>query len=110
MGLIARKHLNHGKNSEHLRTKSKRLSTRKSQVSTKKVFLSKTKNDIWKVVYRIRSLNPKTLKVDPEKLNELFNKTAERAVAKRNADNATLLLFISSLKDNQTALNFDSLL
>ena len=41
---------------------------------------------------------------------ELFNKTAERAVAKRNADNATLLLFISSLKNNQTALNFDSLL
>ena len=103
MGLIASNHLNHGKNSEHLGTKSKRLSTRKSEVSTKKVFQSKTKNDIWKVIYRILSLHPKTLKVDSEKLNELFDKTAERVVAKRNADNATLLLFISPLKDKSSS-------
>ena len=41
MRLIASIHLNHGKNSEQLGTKSKTLSTR--QVSTKKYFNGKTK-------------------------------------------------------------------
>ena len=88
-----------GKNSEHLRIKSKRLSTRKSHVSTKSVsikkkkkkkkntFLQKSvsiiKKDIWKVIHRILSHNPKTLKVDPEKLKEFFNKTAEQLVGKK---------------------------
>ena len=42
------------------------------------MFQSKNKNDIWKVIHRRLSPSPKTLKVDPEKLNECFNKTAER--------------------------------
>ena len=41
-------------------------------------------------MHRVLSHNPKTLKVDPEKLNELFNKTSERLVGKRKTDNATL--------------------
>ena len=57
------------------------------------------KNDIWKVIHRILSPNPKRLKVDPEKLNEFFNKAAEQLVGKRKADNATLRSYISSLKD-----------
>ena len=43
MRLIANKHLNHGKNSEQLGTRSKRLSMRKRQVSTKKCFNQKIK-------------------------------------------------------------------
>ena len=42
------------------------------------------------VIHRILSPNPKTLKVDPEKLNKFFNKTAERLVGKRKTDDATL--------------------
>ena len=41
-------------------------------------------------MHRVLSHNSKTLKVDPEKLNELFNKTSERLVGKRKTDNATL--------------------
>ena len=96
--LIASKHLNHGENSEQLGTKSKRLSARKI-CFFKKVFQSKNKNDIWKVIYPVLSLNPKTLKVDSEKLNEFFNKTAERLVGKRKTDNATLRSYINSFKD-----------
>ena len=39
---------------------------------------------IWKVIDHVLSPNPKTLKVDPEKFNEFFNKTAGRLVGKRN--------------------------
>ena len=38
---------------------------------------------MWKVIHRILSHNPKTLKVDPEKLKEFFNKTAEQLVGKK---------------------------
>ena len=62
-------------NSEQLKTKSKRLPARKRQVFTK-CFNQKT-NDVWKVIQCILRTNPKTLKVDPEKLNKFFNKTAE---------------------------------
>ena len=47
-------------------------------------------------IHRILSRNPKTLKVDPEKLNEFFNKKAERLVGKRKTDNTTLRSYISS--------------
>ena len=100
MRLMASKHLNHMKNSVQLRTKSKRLSKRKRQVCTKKCFNQKNKNDIWNVIYRILCPNTKTLKVDPEKLNEFFNKTAERLVGKKKTDNATIRSYISSLKDS----------
>ena len=63
------------------------------------MFQLKSKSDIWKVIYRVLSPIPKTLKVDPEKLNEFFNKTAERLVGKRKTDNATLRSYISSLID-----------
>ena len=51
----------------------------------------------------ILSKNPKTLKVGLEKLNEFFNKTAERLVGKRKTDNATLRSYISSLKDKSNS-------
>ena len=79
MRLIANKHLNHGKNSEQLGTRWKRLSTRKTQVSKKKY------------------------KLDPKKLSEFFNKKAERLVGKRKADNTTLPSYISSLKDKSNS-------
>ena len=67
--------------------------------------VKKKKNDIWKVIHRAISLNPKTLKVDPEKLNEFefFNKTAERLVGKRKTDNASLRSYISSVKDKSNS-------
>ena len=64
-----------------IRNKIKRVIEEKKTSFYKKVFQSKNKNDIWKVIHRI--LNPKTLKVEPEKLNEFFNKTAERLVGKK---------------------------
>ena len=67
------------------------------------MFQSKNKNDTWKVIHRVLSPNPKALKVDPEKLNEFFNKTAERLVGKRKTDNATLPSYISSLKDKSNS-------
>ena len=65
----------------------------------------KNKNNIWKVIHCVISLNPKTLKVDPEKLSEFefFNKTAERLVGKRNTDNASLRSYISSVKDKSNS-------
>ena len=67
------------------------------------MFQSKNKNDIWKVIHRVISLNPKTLKVDPEKLSEFFNKTAERLVGKINTDNTTLRSHTSSLQDKSNS-------
>ena len=61
------------------------------------MFQSKTKNDIRKVIHRILSPNPKTLKIDPEKLNKFFKKTAERLVRKRKTDNATLQAMLYTL-------------
>ena len=55
------------------------------------------------VIDRIISLNPKTLKADPEKLKEFFNKLAERLVGKRKTDDATLRSYISSLKDKSNS-------
>ena len=69
----------------------------------KKVFQWKNKNDIWKFIHRVLSLNPKTLKKDPEKLDELFDKTAEQLVGKRKTDNATLRLYINSLRDKSNS-------
>ena len=66
------------------------------------MFQSKNKNDIWKVIHRTLSPNPKTLKVDPEKLNEFFNKTGERLVGKRKTDNSTLT-YNCSLKDKSNS-------
>ena len=67
------------------------------------MFQSKNKNDIWKVIHRIISPNPKALKVNPEKLNEFFNKTAEWLVGIIKAGNATLRSYISSLKDKSNS-------
>ena len=106
MRLITNKHLNHWKNSEQLGTKWKRLSTRKRQVSTKKCFTQKNENDIWKIIHRVLSPNSKTLKVDPEKLNEFFNKTAEWLVGKRKTNNATLQSYISLLRDKSNSFKF----
>ena len=53
--------------------------------------------------HRILSPNPKTLNVDPEKLNEFFNKKAERLVGKRKTDNTTLWSYISSSKDKSNS-------
>ena len=41
--------------------------------------------------------------MDPEKLNEFSNKTAKRLDQKRKTDNATLLSYISSLKDKSNS-------
>ena len=65
-----------------IRNKIKKVIEEKKTSFYKKRFQSKNKNDIWNVIHRI--LNPKTLKVDPEKLNEFFNKTAERLVGKKS--------------------------
>ena len=86
-----------------IRNKIKKVINKKKTNFYKKVFQSKNKNDIWKVIHRILSPNPKTLKVDPEKLNEFFNKTAERLVGKRKTDDATLRSYISSLKDKSNS-------
>ena len=86
-----------------IRNKIKKVINEKKTSFYKKVFQSKNKNDIWKVIHRILSPNPKTLKVDPEKLNEFFNKTAERLVGKRKTDDATLRSYISSLKDKSNS-------
>ena len=88
-------------NSEQLKTKSKRLPARKRQVFTK-CFNQKT-NDIWKVIQCILRTNPKTLKVDPEKLNKFFNKTAEWLIRKRETNNVTLKSYASSLKDKSSS-------
>ena len=101
------KHFNHGENPDQLGTKSKRLSTKKRQVSNKNCFNQKTKiiyGKSYKVIHHILSPNPKTLKVDPEKLHEFFNKTPERLVEKRKTVNATLRSYISSLKDKSNSL------
>ena len=63
MRLVASKHLNHGKNSEQLGTKSKVYQGEKGKFLHKSVLI-KNKNDTWKVIHRILSPNPKTLKVD----------------------------------------------
>ena len=89
-----------------IRNKIKKVINEKKTSFYKKVFQSKNKNDIWKVIHRILSPNPKTLKVDPEKLNEFFNKTAERLVGKRKTDNATLRSYISSLKEKSNSFKF----
>ena len=73
-----------------IRNKIKKVINEKKTSSYKKVFQSKNKHDTWKVIHRILSPNAKTLKVDTEKLNEFFNKTAERLVGKRKTDDATL--------------------
>ena len=54
-------------------------------------------------MHRVISPNPKILKVDPEKLSEFFNKTAERLVGKINTDNTTLRSYIISLKDKSNS-------
>ena len=83
--------------------KIKKVINEKKTSFYKKVFQSKIKNDIWKVIHRILSPNPNTLKVDPEKLNEFFNKTVKRLVEKRKTHNATLQSYISSLKDKSNS-------
>ena len=88
-----------------IRNKIKKVIREKKASFYKKVFQSKNKNLIWKVIHRILSPNPKTLKVDPEKLNKFFNKTAERLVGKRQTDNASLQSYISSLKDKSNRFN-----
>ena len=100
---LASKHLNHGKNSEQLGTKSKKVINEKKTIFYKKKFQSKTKNDTWKVIHPVLSPNPKTLKVDPEKFNEFFNKTAERLVGKRKTDNATLRSYVSLSRDKSNS-------
>ena len=65
-----------------IRSKIKKVINEKKTSFYKRVF-PKNKNDIWKVIHRVLSPNPKTLKVDPEKLNEFFNKTADRLVGKK---------------------------
>ena len=65
------------------------------------MFQSKNKNDIWKVIHRIVILSSKTLKVDLEKLNEFFNKTAERLI--NQTDNATIRSYVSSLKNKSNS-------
>ena len=82
-----------------IRNKIKKVINEKKRSFYKKVFQSKSKNDIWNVIHR----NPKTLKVDPEKLNEFFNKTAQRLVGERKTDNVTLRSYISSLKDKSNS-------
>ena len=69
----------------------------------KKVFQLKNKNNIWKTIHRVLSPNSKTLKVDPEKLSEFFNKTTEWLVGKRNTGNATLQSHINLLKDKSNS-------
>ena len=75
----------------------------KDKFLRKKVSIKKKKNAIWEVIHSVLSLNLKTRKVDPEKLNEFFNKTAERLVGKRKTDNAALRSYINSLKDKSNS-------
>ena len=86
-----------------IRNKIKKVINQKKRSFYKKVFQSKNKNDIWNFIHCVLSPNQKTLKVDPEKLNEFFHKTAERLVGKRKTDNATLRLYISSMKDKSNS-------
>ena len=89
--------------SRAIRNKIKEVINEKKTSFYKKVFQSKNKNDTWKFTHRILSPNPKTLKVDPEKLNKCFNKTAERLAGKKKTDNDTLRSYISSLKDKSNS-------
>ena len=86
-----------------IRNKIKKVINEKKTSFYKKVFQSNNKNDIWKVIHRILSPNPKTVKVDPEKLSEFSNKTAGRLAGKRKTDNTTLRSYISSLKDQSNS-------
>ena len=81
----------------------KKIINEKNTSFYKKLYQSKKKHVIWKVIHRILSPNPKTLKLDPKKLSEFFNKKAERLVGKRKADNTTLPSYISSLKDKSNS-------
>ena len=81
--------------------KIKKVINKKKTSFFKKVFQSKNKNDIWKIIHRIVILNSKTVKVDPKKLNEFFNKTAERLI--NQTDNATIRSYVSSLKNKSNS-------
>ena len=83
--------------------KIKKIIKEKMTSLYKKVFQLKNKNDIWKTIHRVLSPNSKTSKVDPEKLNEFFNKTTEWLVGKRNTGNATLQSHINLLKDKSNS-------
>ena len=78
-----------------IRNKTKKVINEKKKNFYEKKFQSKNKNAIWKFIHSVLSLNLKTRKVDPEKLNEFFNKTAERLVGKRKTDNAALRSYIN---------------
>ena len=83
--------------------KIKKIIKEKMTSLYKNVFQLKEKNDIWKTIHRVLSPNSKTSKVDPEKLNEFFNKTTEWLVGKRNTGNATLQSHINLLKDKSNS-------